>query len=282
MKKGFDLFDHIYCINMKSCVARKNHMIEEFKKIKVSENKYSFIEAIDGNTSEEVKQLITKKGKVNNRKVDNRPRKLSNRQIGNWLSHIKVWETIVKKNHLLTLICEDDLCFIKSANEIVSYIFSKKWMLNEGVVLKEPVLFRLGYGRASTKGSLVKAYTTIGFTKDKKVSNPCYAVSLSFAKSLIRFSKTIRYTSDTYVHKIVAKKHKHFTITPPIAHDLSLSIGEFKSEINPKKSHVVFLQNMIKTAPEEQKKHIVEKLESEEKRLYEHRQKRKHRKRRRK
>ena len=62
-KTGFDFFDHIYCINMKSCVARKEHMIKEFEKIKVDKNQYDFIEAVNGNTSKKVeKLLIPRKG----------------------------------------------------------------------------------------------------------------------------------------------------------------------------------------------------------------------------
>jgi len=177
-KTGFDFFDHIYCINMKSCVARKEHMIKEFEKIKVDKNQYDFIEAVNGNTSKKVEKLV-KSGKLKKTSKE----LLSKRQIGNWLSHISVWETIVEQNNLLTLICEDDLCFTKSSNEVVSQIFSNEWMLNEGVNLDNPVLFRLGYGRAKTKGKLTKKEYTIGFNKMKKMSNPCYAISLSFAKS---------------------------------------------------------------------------------------------------
>jgi len=217
---------------MKSCVDRKEHMIKEFQKINVSQ--YTFIEAVDGNTSEEVQQLI-KSGKAKIFRNTKRQRRFGNgqkQQIGNWLSHIKVWKTIIKEKHLLTLICEDDLFFVKSANKTASHIFSEEWMSNHKVNLKKPVLFRLGYGRATIKGEFERKYK-LGFNKKKKVSNPCYAISLSCAKKLISSLKKIRCTSDRYVHKIMANKWNHFTITPPLGHDLSSSIGEFQSKIRP-------------------------------------------------
>jgi|APSaa5957512622_1039677.scaffolds.fasta_scaffold63058_2 hypothetical protein len=94
---------------------------------------------------------------------------------------------------------------------------------------------------------------------------------LSLFLSLKVSSLKIRNTSDVYVHQVVASKHKHFTITPPIAHDLSLSVGEFKSEINPKQSHVNYLCSMIEAFPEKQKS-LIKEIEIEKKKIYEHQQ----------
>lgn len=257
MDNGFNVFSHIYCMNLARCVDRKEHMVKEFARMGVSTDKYTITVGVDGYEHiDKIKKLkIAEKNtcfRCHQPNCNHTNKKLHPGLLGNWMSHIEVWQSIIEKNQLLALICEDDIHFANFAPDVLAKIFCKKTFEKYGIKVKNPILFRMGYGRARVKGRMIlrwpDAVDNPVLTKQKKMSNPCYAVTLSFAEKLVNSLKVISNTCDNYVHKKMADKKNHFSIYPPIAHDLSLSIGEFESTINPKPViRTLYLEKLKKT-----------------------------------
>lgn len=121
----FDLIQKIYVINLKKCLDRKEHIIEEFKRVGITE--YEIFEATDKD-SDEVKNMMKSDFVMkfppcfrcyrnicqcyNNVLIKN--------QIGNWCSFINIMNDIIQKNYSsLVMICEDDIKFTENGMSIL-------------------------------------------------------------------------------------------------------------------------------------------------------------------
>ena len=110
------VFSHIYVINLTRCPERKQHMIQQFKKIRTAN--YQFLEAIDKDTH--IVNQAFRDGNVFKYPPCFRCKKaicnhlnntLTNSQVANWFSHKKAWNQVLENKDQLALICEDDLVF---------------------------------------------------------------------------------------------------------------------------------------------------------------------------
>ena len=120
-------------------------------------------DGIDGKTSSEIKDVKVKKYPPCFRcglyHCKHKNKEIHPFLIGNFLSHIKVWKKIINEELPFTLICEDDLYFSNYSSDILLKIFSEKVFLTHDIDLINPLLFRMGYGRAKVKGLFKNAYT---------------------------------------------------------------------------------------------------------------------------
>lgn len=221
-----NLFDKVYCLNLKRCPDRREHMIREFSKLGLT--KYSFFDATDKD-SPEVKEAY-RSGFVNNRDRPLNPLRPS--EVGNFLSFRKIFKDIIRNNIKFALICEDDLNFMPYAKIVLTQVLSANNMKRYGINLQLPTLIRLGW-KKSTDHRYNGHIDVIPYTR---ISNPCFAINLEMAKKLDTNLRSISTPSDVYIHKIIAPQFKHHTILPPIAYELSQNVNpKFRSEILPKK-----------------------------------------------
>jgi GR25 family glycosyltransferase involved in LPS biosynthesis len=227
-KRGFEMFDQVYCINLARNVERKEHMIKEFKR--VGTERYQFIKAVDGDSQEA-------KAAVKNPKLSYSKKTLGPFKIANWLSHIKTWETIAKQPNSFCLICEDDIKFTKKCLAVTNDLLSNAAFIEHGIDMNVPILIRLGWSQHFKKDARYSGTPKFD-TQSHKMSNPCYAINDKMAKILLESLDNTKThgngTSDIYAHAIVAKKHSHFTMCPPIAFDLSSGLSgrkKFPTEV---------------------------------------------------
>jgi len=174
-----NLIDNIYVVNLKSCKDRKEHIINEFKKVGI--NKYEFFEAIDKDSDEVINLMKTKfvmkyppcfrcrKIKCNcNNNV------LVKSQIGNWCSYIKIMKKIVDNNYKkLIMICEDDIKFTNRGKNILNKIINIQNFKKYNINFNKPILIRAG--SALNKNHTLRIQNPI-MNKQKIMSNPCFFI----------------------------------------------------------------------------------------------------------
>ena len=115
-----ELINKIYVINLKSCKNRKQHIYQEFKRLKI--NNYEIFEATDKNSHQVQDMMKTEFVKkfpscfrCNKNKCNCSNNVLIKHQIGNWCSFINVMNDIIKNDYKgLIMICEDDIKFTDS------------------------------------------------------------------------------------------------------------------------------------------------------------------------
>jgi len=243
-KTGFELFSEVFCISLKRNADRRQHMKAEFARHEIE---FNFVNAYDWD-GVEVNDLIKSEFVIKyppcfrcgqlNCACENKS--LFPPQIGNWLSHMKVWGLIADSNDPLTLVCEDDIVFIDSCQKTLEMLNSDV-NLQKAIDSKEPLLLRLGWALCGDHDYAGVPY----LNSEIRMSNPCYAISPSMATLLLSSLNQIDTTSDIYLHRIIGSKGLSFTVFPPLVHDLSWSTGEFPSEIRPKEKYVATLRQEL-------------------------------------
>lgn len=236
----------IYVINLKRCTERKNHIINEFKRVGIQRSKYEFFDAVDKST-DEVKDLMLSNFvhkfpscfRCKKMKCSCENNVLLDCQIGNWCSYINLMKEIVACDHKgLVMICEDDIKFSNMGVVILNNILEKKKLRKYGILGDEkeiPVLIRVG-----SCSSYVHIYNELPkFVKRRFAANPCFIINVAYAKSFLKNLVKINRTSDTYIHRTIPnidKTVRDFSIIPQPIYELSAGGDRrFGSTIHPRK-----------------------------------------------
>jgi GR25 family glycosyltransferase involved in LPS biosynthesis len=225
-------FNHVYVINLERSFDRRKHIEEEFSRVGIKE--YEFFTATDQHDPL-LDELIAKDRlhqfppcwACGNNRCHCKSNHLRRPQLANHLSMRGVWEDIVKNNHGLSLICEDDIQFIPQAHRVLAKLLPKLPLKTD-----QPLLIRMS--SAARKDFFNQP---IHMDQYKLQSNPCYAINTAMAKLLVEESVKISMPSDVFVHRYCVNKHPevhHVTLRPLPAHDLSSSgRKQFTSEVLP-------------------------------------------------
>ena len=227
----------IFVIHLDSCVGRKVHLENEFKRMNISN--YEIFNAIRWD-SDEVKEKFNsgfvKKPpcfRCNKNECNHKNNVLQEKQIGNWCSFINIMKKIVdEKVPDLIMICEDDIKFVDNYHVIMNKLLDKETFIKYTIDINKPLLIRLGNSFGSKINLNEK---NLKLVKDIIMANPCFMINLEFARSFLDNLNCIETTSDIFIHNDLINKDKsiqHFTLIPQIAHDLSYGpIKLFKSTI---------------------------------------------------
>lgn len=236
-----NFFDNIYVINLKESVDRKNHIINEFNKMKIS--KYEFFEAVhyDDNVVQEL---------LNSKKVMSFPpcfRCLKNRcncennfltkyQIANWLSYLNLFQKILDSDHEMILICEDDIVFSNNSSYILNNLLNKNTFNKHKINFNLPLLIKMGCAYDPITHNL---YNQPKYIKNYSLSNPCFGLNKQMIKFYIHNLKIIDYHSDIYFHKKIPYNFKNLQVlvmNPFPVYELSFvdSVKKFNSLVRPK------------------------------------------------
>lgn len=234
---GLDFVDHVYTINLPQSVDRKQHIVQEFKRVGI--RKYEIFVAIDKDDPEvaaAMRSKFVKKYPPCFRclkifcKCENNV--LIKHQIGNWYSFIHIFEDIVRKNYEFVLITEDDLKFNANYKTIFNQLINAENFARYGIKRDRPILIRLEARSANKYSDKIK------FTKDRVMSNACFIVNKRFAQSFLQHLKIIDRTSDMYIHYQLMDLDptiQHFTAAPAPTYQLSSGPhASMYSEIHPK------------------------------------------------
>ena len=234
-------FDKIYVINLKESIDRKNHIIKEFNKNKIIN--YEFFEATHFNEPS-VSELLH-----SNKVVSFPPcfRCLKNRcncennfltkyQIANWLSYINLFEKILKSEHNLVLICEDDIVFSDNSQFILNSLLNESTFKKHKINFDLPLLIKMGAAYSPLTHNL---FQQPQYIKNYSLSNPCFAVNKHMIKLFLYNLKIIDYHSDVYFHQKIPKYFKNLQVlvmNPFPVYELSFvdNVKKFNSLVRPK------------------------------------------------
>jgi GR25 family glycosyltransferase involved in LPS biosynthesis len=234
------LFDNIYVLNLKKSIDRKEHIINEFKRVGIE--KYNFFEATP-HDSEEVNNLmksdLVKKFpncfRCNKKRCNCENNYLTPFQIGNWCSFLNIFKDIILKNYKFVLICEDDIVFSFQYKRIIDKLLCQENFKKYKINMDNPLLIRLG--TAFNPDNHNSSNHPI-FLRNYSLCNPCFAINKSMAIIYLKYLKVIDYHSDVYFHQKIPKNiHgiQFFTMYPYPIYELSFvkSKQKFESLIRP-------------------------------------------------
>jgi len=193
----------IFFITLKNEKLRTNHMINQFKKLNL---KYEILYATNGgNLTNEELDLYSKKETFKNENRD-----MSVDEISACLSHIKIYQKIVKHKYRTTLIFEDDVIINKDIINILNNLnkFPKKWQLiNFYTDAKEKVI--------RSNFNFFKNYKFTKFLE--KANRACaYLITYETAKILLRDAFPIRRPPDALTGRFGLKDINSYGITPRV------------------------------------------------------------------
>jgi len=179
------------CINLKKEQARKKFMSEQFVNKKIN---YSFFDAI------EVIKRSQKKAYS----------KLSEKELGCFLSHKHIWNYMVKKNIPSLIVCEDDIKIVGNKKSIFEALTN---------IPDDAEIFYLDI-RENKINYLNKYHSK--FLGKYLLGTSFYFITLSGAKKLLNFSRRINKPVDTYIGDLALRdKLKLYLSSKPLAIHLS-------------------------------------------------------------
>jgi len=235
------IFEHIYVLNLKESLDRKEHIINEFKRVGIE--KYDFFEATPY-YSDEVKDLMNSslvKKFPNCFRCDKKRCNCENNyltpfQIANWCSFINIFKDIIKNNYKFVLICEDDIVFSFQHKRIINKLLSPQSFNLYNININKPLLIRLG---TAFNPDNHNSQNEPIFLKNYSLCNPCFAINKEMAMIYLYYLKIIDYHSDVYFHQKIPKNIKgiqFFTMYPYPVYELSFvkEKQKFESLIRPK------------------------------------------------
>ncbi len=237
-KTGFKFFDHIYTINLRQSADRRQHVIQEFKRMGV--DNFEIFTATDKDSAE-VKNLMRSKvvkkyppcyscGKYICLCKSNY---LIAPQIGNWLSFIRVFKDMIDKNYQYALITEDDVKFSDLTEKVFNTLINLESFAANGIDINKPILIRF-----EKRNNIQDQHKPPTFKTEKSMSNACFMVNKLFAESFIKHLTIIDRTSDMFIHYQILKLDpsiQHFSTSPMPAYQMSDNPQAiFYSEIQPR------------------------------------------------
>jgi len=246
LARFFRQFDRVFCISLPGSIDRRNYITDYFKKIGVSD--YEFFDATD--KSEEIVSDYYSKGLVATWPPCFRCGKLTcgrddcnniliPPQVTTFITYLRLWKYIVNSDIGTALIVEDDVRFTDYAPHAVEAMVKGDVLAQAGFVAENPVLLRFGWalsGEHKATGNIALQSGVV------RMSNPCHAITRSLARRLLDNFSRVDHTVDVYQHQQVGSEVANYTVFPPLAFELSCSVGALESLIHPKPVRVGYLQ----------------------------------------
>lgn len=239
------LFDRIVVISLPASVDRRQHIRQHFADIGIDD--YAFFNALDSRAPE-VSRLF-EDGKVAQYppcfrcgKLECGKKDCNNVlipvQVAVFATYLALWREIAATNHRV-LVCEDDVLFHPWAGRVLKDILQRVLGGRLTFTGAEPGLLRLGWALGPDHDAAVP----FQFDRSVRMSNPCHAITGAYARALLHEFALVDHTADVYQHSSVSVSKTHaVTILPPIASELSSSVGSVESLIHPKEKYALHLE----------------------------------------
>ncbi|MDO9640973.1 MAG: hypothetical protein Q7J44_20770 [Pseudotabrizicola sp.] len=157
-------------------------------------------------------------------------------QVGNFLTKLGLWRRIAAHPQR-ALVLEDDVVFHEWSVSTLEWL--EQQIIDGGLTFRAdmPLLIRLGWALGADHTAAAPRVTA-----DVRMSNPGYAITSAMAELVLKRFKKIDTTSDVFLHARASAKEEAITLLPPIASDLSWSVGSMPSTIHPKETHAAYLE----------------------------------------
>lgn len=192
-----------FFITLKNEKLRTNHMIRELKKLNI---KYEIFYGTKGKdlTHKEL-SLYSKNETFKSEKRD-----MSLDEISACLSHIRIYQKIIKNKYKATMIFEDDVVINKDLISILNNLhkFPKKWQL----------INFLSDAKEKTFMCNINIFKNYKFTKFlEKANRACaYLITYETAKILLRDALPIRRPPDALTGRFGLKDLDSYSISPKL------------------------------------------------------------------
>ncbi|CUH70096.1 Glycosyltransferase family 25 (LPS biosynthesis protein) [Thalassovita autumnalis] len=239
-----DLFDKIYVVSLPESKDRRSYVAEHLKGVGIRQ--FEWFDAC-GPDHPDVKSLFEQQ-KVRQFPPCFRCGKLScgsdecnniliPQQVAVFATYLRLWRQIASSNET-ALILEDDVRIHEQFAPVLSKL--KHWVDTGELEFeaKTPKLLRLGWAYGSDHEAASK---DVRVSQEIRMANPCHAMTSAFARIVIEKFEDVSHTADVFLHRDVAEDHQAVTIFPPIASELSWSVGSLPSLIHPKAKRVDYL-----------------------------------------
>lgn len=242
----FARFDRVYCLSLAASADRRERVLREFAKVGLKD--FEFFEATDKDDPE-VEEYF-RDGKVAQYPPCFRCGKLScgdedcnnvliPAQVATFISHQRIWRAVAEGGFKTALILEDDAAFPAYAAKVLRHLESDPSRLGSFFEGDVPCLLRLGWALSHEHAYAGRVEVRAG---EIRMSNPCYAINRGMARRLLDEFEVIDSAVDGYIHRKIGPTVENYTLFPPVAHDLSWSLGEFDSLIHPKSIRADYLK----------------------------------------
>jgi hypothetical protein len=255
MRKFTDYFDGLFCLSLPSSLDRRHYMTRQFRRLGI--DRYEFFDATD--KDDPAVTSLYDSGKVARYPPcfrcgelacgrDDCNNVLIPAQVATFISFSNLWRHILDTGIETALIVEDDVAFLDYAPRVADAIIQAGMLDLLGIRGNSPVLLRLGWAASADH----RATGQIGFKPNLiKMSNPCHALNRAMVSKLLNSFDRVDYTADRFIHKEIGPTAANFTLFPPLASELSWSVGSVKSLIHPKSVHVDYLRRNYPDRKEE-------------------------------
>lgn len=175
-------------------------------------------------------------------------------QVGNFLTKLGLWKRIALHPQR-ALVLEDDVVFHPWSLSTLDWLEQQIIAGNLEFTADTPLLIRLGWAL----GADHTASAAPRMTSDVRMSNPAYAITSPMADLVLKRFKRIDTTSDVFLHLRAPAKAEAVTVLPPIASDLSWSVGAVPSTIHPKETHAAYLEQQGRVDEAEAYRNVIRK-----------------------
>lgn len=241
------LFDRVVVISLPISVDRREHVRAHFQEIGLRQ--YEFLDAYGGEHPEvqamydsgQVAQYppCFRCGKTDCGKSDCN-NVLIPQQVAVFATYLNLWRRLAESNERV-LVCEDDVVFHPWTENILTELADR---IDSGEISfsgNEPALLRLGWALGVDHNGALP----FRLVRETRMSNPCHAITGAYARKLLEEFDGVRHTADVFQHKLATISKDHaLTVLPPIASELSWSVGSMASLVHPKENHIQYLEDM--------------------------------------
>ena len=180
-------FDKIFIINLERSIQRKYHIERQFKRLKIQN--YEFFPAFDGNQLDILQMM--RKNIVASCDFDKIP--LSSGELGCAMSHIGVYEEIIKRNYKNALIIEDDVVVSDKIHKLVNLLMDQ--IPRTWDIIHFHSWVKIGCQQHGDLGR-IKIAPNVYKGCDEWGGTTCYAITAKCAELLTTIGKPYRMTSD--------------------------------------------------------------------------------------
>jgi GR25 family glycosyltransferase involved in LPS biosynthesis len=234
------IFPHIFVVSLQESPDRRAHIQKEFKRVGIEH--FQFFDATHFSSPDI--QSIKKTNRFDSRaqcfqchkmKCNCSNNFLTDYQIANWHSYIRLWKHMIDQQIPFALICEDDINFTPLHKQHIFPIFTKQFLKMYQISFELPLCIGLGNGFHVNKHYLKQP---LHLRKQNVRCNPCFFINLPMAK-LFYEQYHIHHTSDHFMHVEIPKRFpqvQHFVAYPMPVYESSISPWDIKfdSLIRPK------------------------------------------------
>lgn len=239
-------FDRVFCLSLPWSQDRRGHIETHFRALGIED--FEFFDAT-GKDGAEVAALYGS-GRVARYPPcfrcgalacgnDHCNNVLIPAQVATFVSFMNLCRHILESQAETALIVEDDVVFADYAPQLSKMIVEHKLLDQVGLHRKEPLLLRLGWAA----GPDHRTTRRVEFKANQiRMSDPCFALNRAMAARILESFERVETTVDIFIHQQVGSTVPNFTLFPPLAAELSWSLGAVDSLIHPKPVRVAYLK----------------------------------------